>query len=105
MNRMMVLIEEMEVTANIKTSSDPFFLNQYQSKAALQQRFKLKYEMNMYLPYAEKELAVASFNYHGTYFADAFQIQATDGGKVYTGCIAFGLERFAYAYLCQKGLC
>ena len=89
--------------ANIKTSNDPFFLNQYGGKAVLQKKFKLKYELNFYLPYAGKELAVGSFNFHGSYFSDAFNIKSLDKTNICTGCVAFGMERFAYGFLSQVG--
>ncbi|WP_162944304.1 aminoacyl--tRNA ligase-related protein [Paenibacillus aceti] len=98
------LIRRIDLQANIKTGNDPFFTTEYEPKALLQQKLKLKYELNMLLPYSGKELSVGSFNYHGTYFAEAFNITSTDGSNVHTGCIAFGLERFVYAILSQIGL-
>ncbi|WP_145331585.1 aminoacyl--tRNA ligase-related protein [Paenibacillus xylanexedens] len=98
------LIQSIQVETNIKTGNDPFFTNEYSPKAMLQQKLKLKYELNLYLPYNKKELSVGSFNYHGTHFAESFSIEAVDGRNVHTGCIAFGLERFVYGILAQIGL-
>lgn len=103
MERCKELVGKLKLEANIKSSNDPFFLSQHHPKTVLQKKFKLKYELNMRLPYSSKELAVASFNYHNTYFSEAFNIKAKDGSPVHTSCIAFGLERFVYAYLSQKG--
>ena len=97
------LILQLELKANIKTSSDPFFLNEFNQKALLQKKFKLKYETNFYLPDEKRDLAVGSYNYHATYFSDAFNIKGKNDKPVYTGCVAFGLERFVYAFLSQKG--
>lgn len=96
-------ISELDLTANIKTSNDPFFTSEYKSKAMLQKKFKLKYELNVLLPYNNREISVGSFNYHGTYFSDAFNIRDLNNKPVYTGCVGFGVERFVYAYLSQKG--
>ncbi len=104
MEKCMKLMGELKLEANIKTSNDPFFLNQPHAKALLQNKFKLKYELNIKVPATGKELAAASFNYHHTHFTDAFHIQSKGGEAVHTSCIAFGLERFVYAYLSQKGL-
>jgi seryl-tRNA synthetase len=72
--------------------------------AIMQKKFKLKYELGIILPYSNKELACGSFNYHGSFFTDTFNIKSKDERPINTGCIAFGLERLVYAYLCQKGL-
>jgi mRNA interferase MazF len=98
------LIKELNLKANIKTGNDPFFTSAYSPKALMQKKCKLKYELNVLLPYNQKELSVGSFNYHSSYFTDAFNIKSSDGSPVHTGCIAFGLERFVYAYLSQIGL-
>lgn len=98
------LIDKLELEANIRSSNDPFFLSKYNPKTVFQKRFKLKYELNVILPQNRKELSVASFNYHNTYFSNAFNIQSRQGVPIHTSCIAFGLERFVYAYLSQKGM-
>jgi seryl-tRNA synthetase len=97
-------IKDLGIKANIKTGNDPFFTSEYSPKVLMQKKFKMKYELNVLLPYNNKELSVGSFNYHGTYFTDAFEIKSSCGKPVNTGCIAFGLERFVYAYLCQTGI-
>lgn len=97
-------IKQLGLKANIKTGNDPFFTSEYTPKALMQKRFKMKYELNVFLPYNHKDLSVGSFNYHSTYFTDPFNIKSVCGKPVNTGCIAFGLERFVYAYLCQTGL-
>ncbi|MFI8933312.1 Gfo/Idh/MocA family oxidoreductase [Streptomyces sp. NPDC053474] len=35
---------------------------------------------------------------------EAFSLTTPDGSVAHTGCVAFGLECFAYAFLCQHGL-
>ncbi|OMD42331.1 hypothetical protein BSK56_25905 [Paenibacillus borealis] len=97
-------IDQLGLEANIKSANDPFFTTKYSPKAMLQQKLKLKYELNLLLPYNNKELSVGSFNYHGIYFTEAFNINSSSGANVHTGCIAFGLERFAYAILSQLGV-
>lgn len=96
-------IEKMGLTANIRTATDPFFTAEYSPKLLLQQKFKLKYELNMELPRG-KELSVGSFNYHGSHFIEDFNIKSASDQSLATGCIAFGVERFVYAIMVQKGL-
>jgi seryl-tRNA synthetase len=48
---------------------------------------------------------VGSFNFHERFFGESFGITSAGGeGPVHTACAGFGLERFAYAFLCQHGL-
>ena len=49
-------------------------------------------------------LAVGSYNYHQDFFGRHLNITLPDGSPAQTGCVAFGLERIAYAFLCQYGL-
>lgn len=98
------LMQRLGLTSNIKTSNDMFFTAEYEQKALLQEKLKLKYELNISLPYDKKEISVGSFNYHRNYFADAFRIKSKDGQVVHTACVGFGLERLVYAYLSQVGL-
>jgi len=97
-------ITKLDLHANIQTGMDPFFTTAYSQKALLQKRFKMKYELEAYLPYNQSFISVASFNYHETYFSNIFNITNHDGDKLHTGCVGFGLERFIYAYLSQMGL-
>ena len=39
-----------------------------------------------------KELALASFNYHGFHFSMAFDF--AKNGTIVTGCVGFGLDRW-----------
>ena len=103
MQQVQSAISKMDIYSNIKTSYDPFFTSKYTPKALIQKKFKLKYELNAYLPDSQDELSIGSFNYHGTFFGEKFNIKLRDGSFAHTACIGFGLERFTYAYLNQKG--
>ncbi len=46
--------------------------------------------------------AIGSVNFHRNYFGEAFKI-ARAGAEAYTGCIAFGMERWIYAILTKFG--
>ena len=48
--------------------------------------------------------AVASFNLHETFFGRRFGITAADGGPAWSGCVAFGLERWLLAVVAQGQL-
>jgi len=97
------MVEMFDLTAFIETAVDPFFTSDFQSKRFFQLANQLKYELRM--PVRDNDtIAVGSFNYHEDFFGDRFGIQTSDGSRVHTGCIAFGLERFVHAVLLQLGV-
>jgi len=73
-------------------------------KQFLQSAFQLKYEIRARLPYKDSTLAVGSYNYHQDFFGRSLNIALPDGSPAHTGCVAFGLERMALAFLSQFGL-
>ena len=87
----------------VETANDPFFIGEYK-QAVFQSAFQLKYEIRAYLPFKNSTLAVGSYNYHQDFFGRHLNITLPDGTPAQTGCVAFGLERIAYAFLCQYGL-
>ncbi len=72
--------------------------------AAFQLAFDLKFEVLAPLPYKQKDLAVGSFNYHQDFFGRSFNVSSTDSTPIHTGCVGFGLERLALAFLAQHGV-
>lgn len=96
------LLERLGLAYEVTTATDPFFADVYAAQAAYQQGFELKYELLAPLPYSGRTLAVGSINYHQDFFGRSFGIQA-QGAAAHTGCIGFGLERLALAFLAQHG--
>jgi seryl-tRNA synthetase len=97
------LLGELGLAFEIATATDPFFADAYAAQAAYQQGFELKFELLLPLPYSGRPLAIGSINYHQDFFGRSFAIGTSDG-PAHTGCLAFGLERFALAFLAQHGL-
>ena len=98
------LAGELGLGGRCEVANDPFFISADAGERVWSQRLlQLKYELRMPLDH-ERDVAVCSFNYHEKFFAGSFGITATDGGDVHTACAGFGLERFAYAFLCRHGL-
>jgi len=87
----------------VETANDPFFIGEFK-QAAFQSAFQLKFEIQALLPFKGKTLAVGSYNYHQDFFGRHLNISLPDGSPAHTGCVAFGLERMAYAFLAQFGL-
>lgn len=78
-------------------ATDPFFDPSRSAKYLAQRLDPIKTEM-VY----GGHLAIGSVNVHRNYFGEAFGI-ARDGEPAYTGCVAFGLERWLYAFLREFG--
>ena len=97
------LLDEWQLSFDISTATDPFFIDEY-SMASFQAAFELKYEIQARLPYREKSTAVGSFNFHRDLFGRSLNITDTAGQPLTTGCVGFGLERLALAFLAQHGL-
>lgn len=97
------LVTEWEMDCYIENANDPFFTNDFQVKANFQRQQAMKYELRMRVPYLQKSLSVSSSNFHSTTFGSAFGIK-TGKRPAVTGCMAFGLERWVFAFLAQYGL-
>ncbi len=102
--RMTQILEELGLAYQVESANDPFFIGEFRKQAAFQSAFQLKYEIRASLPFSGKTLAVGSYNYHQDFFGRNLNITLPDGSPIHTGCIAFGLERMAYAFLAQYGL-
>jgi seryl-tRNA synthetase len=97
-------VERLGLKARCEVANDPFFATpNIAARVANQRVFELKYELQMYVA-EERSISVASFNFHDEYFGKRFGITRPAGEPVATGCVGAGLERFAYAFLCQHGI-
>ena len=102
--QMALLLESIGLAYKVESANDPFFVGEFRKQAAFQNAFQLKYEIRAKLPFKDTTLAVGSYNYHQDFFGRHLNITLPDGKPAHTGCVAFGLERLAYAFLCQFGL-
>ena len=95
------VVRDWHVFGSLASASDPFFSSDYSKKALHQQRLALKYEYRALLP-PHQPISILSSNLHGPTFSKAFSI-SLNGRPINTGCIGFGLERFAFAIIAQHG--
>lgn len=105
MSSVFALLDGLGLSGTCETGNDPFFGGADTPSRIWSQRLMgLKYELR--LPVApDRDIAVASFNYHDDLFGKAFDIGAGEPREtVRSGCVGFGLERLTYAFLCQFGL-
>lgn len=78
-------------------ATDAFFNPAANPKYLAQKLDPVKTEM-VYGP----DVAIGSVNFHRNYFGEAFRI-ARAGEDAYSGCVAFGLERWVHAFLTHFG--
>jgi seryl-tRNA synthetase len=102
--RMAKTFEAIGLAYRVESANDPFFIGEFRKQVAFQSAFQLKYEIRARLPFKDSTLAVGSYNYHQDFFGRKLNITLPDGSPAHTGCVAFGLERMAYAFLAQFGL-
>lgn len=102
--RMRRVFDELNLAYRVESATDPFFIGEFRKQSAFQSAFQLKYEIRAHLPFKDSTLAVGSYNYHQNFFGRHLNITLPNGEPAHTGCVAFGLERMAYAYLAQFGL-
>lgn len=102
--RMQERMAEWGLRYRVESANDPFFIGEFKRQAVFQSAFQLKFEIRADLPFKGSTLAVGSYNYHQDFFGRSLNITLPDGSPVHTGCVAFGLERMAYAILAQFGL-
>ncbi len=101
--RVTALERVLGIDADLEAASDPFFAPTARGRAALQRIKGLKQEL--VFRFADgRPLAIASFNDHELFFGEAFGISLTDGAPAWTGCVAFGLERWLLAVLATYGV-
>ncbi|ANZ40535.1 hypothetical protein BBK82_35555 [Lentzea guizhouensis] len=96
------LVAELGLGGRCEVANDPFFVDtETADRAWSQQVLRLKYEFRLPIE-PGRDVAVCSFNFHEQFFGQAYGITAA-GSPVHTACAGFGLERLAYAFLCQHG--
>jgi seryl-tRNA synthetase len=97
------LAVEWNVDSMFEIANDPFFTNDFQTKASFQRNQEMKYELRLSIPHINKSIACSSVNFHSNTFGTAFNIKMGKRNAV-TGCVGFGIERWAFAFLAQYGL-
>lgn len=95
--RLTAYFRRLELPVDWRGATDPFFDPSRNPRYLAQKLDPVKTEM----VFADR-LAIGSVNFHRNYFGEAFDIRR-DGEPAFTGCVAFGLERWIYAWLARFG--
>jgi seryl-tRNA synthetase len=104
MDRILAFAKSLQLRVTLQTASDPFFAGgAARGMMLLQQIKQLKYELRAPVDAPGTEMAIASFNLHEMFFSRRFGFVVNNGVPTHSGCIAFGLERWALALAMQLG--
>jgi seryl-tRNA synthetase len=103
MEATVALCEELGLGGRLELANDPFFLNASRQKSVYQRLGEVKYELVLAVP-GRAGVAVSSFNLHRDFYTKVYDIRRSDGTRAETACMGFGLERWVYAFVAQKGL-
>lgn len=103
MDRAIALCAELGLQATIELANDPFFLDTSRDKAVYQRMGEVKYELLFPLPRGGA-LAASSFNLHRDFYTSVYGTRLANGNLAESACMGFGLERWVYAFLVQKGV-
>lgn len=90
------LFAKLSLEVSWEQATDPFFDPATNPRYVMQRVDPVKFEM------IRSGLSIGSVNFHRQYFGEAFKIEH-DGGPAFSGCVAFGLERWLGALLDQFG--
>ena len=87
--------DKMTLPVNITSAIDNFYPSKKNKvKEKLQKSNPFKHEALCKI--SDEDIAIASFNYHGTHFSKAFNFD--NNNSVVTGCVGYGLERWVSAF-------
>jgi seryl-tRNA synthetase len=91
-------LRDLGLPTEIEAASDPFF-DPNAGRALMSQLFPVKEEFVF-----EGTLAIGSLNFHRNFFGERCEIRTMDGEPAFTGCVAFGLERWISALTTHFGV-
>jgi hypothetical protein len=104
MERVFDFCESLEMDVSLELANDPFFVDGSRDKVVYQRMGEVKYELLFHIPDREAPLAASSFNLHRDFYTSVYDIAFADETRAESACMGFGLERWLYAFVRQKGL-
>lgn len=88
------ILAQLKLPYSWEIATDPFF-DPGNPKLLMQTIDPVKQEM-IFMKDSPEELSIGSINFHKDYFGEAFNIKV-NGETAFSGCVAFGMERWIYA--------
>ena len=95
------LIDELGLSGRCEVANDPFFGDRRRRARVVPAAAGA--EVRAAADVGPADVAVGSFNFHESFFGESFGIRPRDGRPAAQRLRRFGLERLAYALLCQHG--
>jgi seryl-tRNA synthetase len=95
--RVTTFLQSIGLPVRWEVATDPFFNPSTNPKYLMQRLDPVKHEMVF-----GEGLAIGSVNAHRNYFGEVFDIQRNNA-PAFSGCVAFGLERWLYAFYATYG--
>lgn len=102
-NELIKQLKYFDLSGKVESASDAFFSNNSLSRKIFQLALRMKYEVNLEIPYLNKYIAVSSVNYHGDFFGQRWNIRTCEGSFAHSCCCGIGLDRWIYALISQRG--
>jgi hypothetical protein len=104
MDRTVAFSQSLQLAVQLEAATDSFFAgSEPRARKLLQQIKGLKFELRARMDAEGTPLAISSFNLHERFFSRRFGFGLKDGTDAYSGCVAFGLERWALALAVTRG--
>ena len=104
MDRIFAFAQSLQLAVQLDAATDSFFAGgEGRGRKLLQQIKGLKFELRAQMDTKNTPLAISSFNLHETFFSRRFGFRLADGTDAHSGCVAFGLERWALALALTLG--
>lgn len=104
MERVFAFCETLGMQVSLELANDPFFVDSSRDKVVYQRMGEVKYELLFHISDRDAPLAASSFNLHRDFYTSTYDIAFADGTRAESACMGFGLERWLYAFVRQKGL-
>ncbi|MGO4548852.1 amino acid--ACP ligase [Paenibacillus sp. 2TAB23] len=96
------LFVELGLHGSLTTANDPFYFSEDALKIQHQKMASMKYELLVETP-ARSTFSIASFNHMGDSLCKPFDVKGPAGLPWSSGCVAFGIDRWAFALLAEYG--
>jgi len=102
LDRLPAFFAELGLNVRVVPATDAFFGAGSAIHRARQERDAAKFEIVARVD--DRDVAIASANYHDDFFTSIFDIAAKNGAPTASACVAFGLERICLALFERHGL-
>ncbi|GIP56764.1 aminoacyl--tRNA ligase-related protein [Paenibacillus woosongensis] len=91
--KILTFAEHLGIEFEVEVATDPFYDKQG-TKALIQKLQPVKEELVF-----NRTTSIASINFHRNFFGDRCNITNSKGEVLFSGCVAFGIERWLHALL------